>query len=158
LAPLADVQETRFYICGPQAMTDSVEHDLLASGVNKKKIFRESFFSDNLAGPEKPTAHTPGAVFEEETGPFTVQIELDGKNYEVEVPVGETILQAALDQDIDMPYSCQSGLCTACRAKCHSGKIEMDETEGLVESEINEGYVLLCVGHPRSANIQVVVG
>jgi len=156
LQPLEDVEETRFYLCGPQAMADSVEHDLLATGVHKKKIFRESFFSDNLLEAEKLT--TPGAVFEEETGPFTVQIKVDGKTYEVEVPVGETILQAALDLDIAMPYSCQAGLCTACRAKCHSGKIDMDETEGLVESDIKDGYVLLCVGHPRSANIMVEVG
>jgi ring-1,2-phenylacetyl-CoA epoxidase subunit PaaE len=158
LAPLAQVTETRYYLCGPQAMAESVEHDLLQTGVSKKLIFRESFFSDNLA-PE-PDTHTPsaGEVFEAETGPFIVSISLDGKKYEVEVPVGETILQAALDQDIDMPYSCQAGLCTACRGKCLSGKVEMDETEGLVESEIKEGYVLLCVGHPRSANVVIEVG
>jgi ring-1,2-phenylacetyl-CoA epoxidase subunit PaaE len=156
--PLPSVTEKRYYLCGPQAMADSVEHSLLQHGVSKKLIFRESFFSDNLAAEEAPHTPSPGEVFEASTGPFTVFIKLDGKQYEVEVPVGETILQAALDQEIDMPYSCQAGLCTACRGKCLSGRVDMDETEGLVESEIKEGYVLLCVGHPRSANVVVEVG
>lgn len=154
LKPLHEVEETRYYLCGPQAMAEEVERSLLASGVVKRYIFRESFFSDNAA----PGVVAAPSVEELSSGPFTVTIRLDGNEHQVEVPLGETILQAALDQDIDMPYSCQAGLCTACRGKCLSGVVEMDETEGLVESEIREGYVLLCVGHPRSADVVVEVG
>ena len=158
LAPLQEVKETRYYLCGPQAMAEAVEKSLIEQGVSKKLVCRESFFSDHLESHQETI--TPAGTTEDEgaTGPFTVTIHLDGDEYQVEVPIGETILHAALGKDIDMPYSCQAGLCTACRGKCLSGMVEMEESEGLADSEIKEGYVLLCVGHPRSANVVVEVG
>lgn len=158
LEPLQDIEETRYYLCGPQAMADDVEQALLGTGVVRRNIFRESFFSDSQVSHQETVEVGGAQAAAGGEGPFSVTIKHDGDTYEVEVPLGETILQAALDQDIDLPYSCQAGLCTACRAKCLSGAVEMDETEGLVESEIREGYVLLCVGHPKSAGIVVEVG
>ena len=55
------------------------------------------------------------------------------------------ILTQALEKDIDMPYSCQSGLCTACRGKCVDGQVSVDEVMGLSEDELKEDYVLTCV-------------
>ena len=158
LEPLQEVEETRYYLCGPQAMADDVEQALLGTGVVRRNIFRESFFSDALVNHQDTVEVGQVQTVEAGHGPFTVTVKHDGETFEVAVPEGETILQAALDQDIDLPYSCQAGLCTACRAKCLSGAVEMDETEGLVESEIREGYVLLCVGHPKSAGVVVEVG
>jgi ring-1,2-phenylacetyl-CoA epoxidase subunit PaaE len=76
------------------------------------------------------------------------------------VPVrqGQTILEAGLDQDIDLPYSCQAGLCTACRGKCRSGKVHLDEREGLSDAEMEEGYVLNCVGHPLTDDVVIEIG
>ncbi|MDZ7646101.1 MAG: 2Fe-2S iron-sulfur cluster-binding protein [Cytophagales bacterium] len=56
-----------------------------------------------------------------------------------------TILETALNQGIDLPYSCQSGLCTACRGKALSGQVKLDEEEGLSQSERAEGYACLLV-------------
>ena len=68
------------------------------------------------------------------------------------------ILEAALDMEIDLPFSCQSGLCTACRGKCVSGKVKMDEEEGLSEAEIEAGYVLPCVSHPLTDDVKIEIG
>ena len=70
----------------------------------------------------------------------------------------ESILQTALDQGIDLPYSCQSGLCTACRGKALSGTVKLDEEEGLSQSERAEGYVLTCVGHPLTDDVVIEIG
>jgi ring-1,2-phenylacetyl-CoA epoxidase subunit PaaE len=69
-----------------------------------------------------------------------------------------TILETALDQGIDLPFSCQSGLCTACRGKALSGKVKLDEEEGLSQSERAEGYVLTCVGHPLTDDVVIEIG
>jgi ring-1,2-phenylacetyl-CoA epoxidase subunit PaaE len=87
-----------------------------------------------------------------------VRILLDGKWYEFMASRKESILDAALNQGLDMPYSCQSGLCTACRGKCTKGKVRMDETEGLSDDELQEGYVLTCVGHGASAEVEIEIG
>ncbi len=87
-----------------------------------------------------------------------VKVIYDGEEYTFMVPPNKTILETALDLDIDLPYSCQSGLCTACRGKCTSGKVKMDEEEGLSDRERKDGYVLTCVGHPLTSNVVIEIG
>ena len=93
-----------------------------------------------------------------ETGAREVSVIYDGEEYNFTVESGATILETALDQDIDLPYSCQSGLCTACRGKLISGKVKMDEDEGLSDAEREEGYVLTCVGHPLTDDVKIEIG
>ena len=76
----------------------------------------------------------------------TVKISMDGENIDLKVKKSETILDAALENDIDLPYSCQSGACTACMAHLSSGKVEMEVSDGLSDEEIDDGYIL-CVRH-----------
>jgi ring-1,2-phenylacetyl-CoA epoxidase subunit PaaE len=42
--------------------------------------------------------------------------------------------------------SCQAGMCT-------TGKVKMDEEDGLTEKQIEDGYVLTCVAHPLTDNV-----
>jgi ring-1,2-phenylacetyl-CoA epoxidase subunit PaaE len=70
----------------------------------------------------------------------------------------EFILETALDHDIDIPFSCQSGLCTTCRGKLVSGKVRMEDPDGLSDAEIAEGYILTCVSHPDSQEIKIEIG
>jgi ring-1,2-phenylacetyl-CoA epoxidase subunit PaaE len=87
-----------------------------------------------------------------------VTIRYDGQEYKVTVPPNKGILESALDAGIDLPYSCQSGLCTACRGKALSGQVKLDEEEGLSQSERDEGYVLTCVGHPLTDDVVIEIG
>jgi ring-1,2-phenylacetyl-CoA epoxidase subunit PaaE len=73
----------------------------------------------------------------------------------VTVDPGKTILEAGLAAGLNMPYSCQSGLCTACRGRLVSGQVKMDEDAGLSETEIAHVYVLCCVSRPQSEEIQI---
>lgn len=69
----------------------------------------------------------------------------------------QTILEAALDLDIDLPYSCQAGMCTACMGRCISGTVKLDEEDGLSDSELKAGYVLTCVAHPVGSNVVIEI-
>ena len=144
LKPLAPVNKTVAYQCGPQAMMDALEPALKAEGIAKADLFRESFFSDALAAYQ--LVHSQDVP----QGPIKVEIRLDGKVHQVDVPSTDTILEAALKAGIHMPYSCQSGLCTACMGRCLQGAVEMAEMDGLSDDEVNEGYVLLCVGYAKA--------
>lgn len=46
-----------------------------------------------------------------------VQIEHEGKTYDLEVPEGQTILEVALDKGLDLPHDCKLGVCMTCPAK-----------------------------------------
>jgi ring-1,2-phenylacetyl-CoA epoxidase subunit PaaE len=79
----------------------------------------------------------------------------EGKEHKITVQPSETILEAALEADLDIPYSCQAGMCTACMGLCSSGKVGMDEEDGLTPGEIAKGYILTCVAHPLSAGVVI---
>jgi ring-1,2-phenylacetyl-CoA epoxidase subunit PaaE len=81
----------------------------------------------------------------------------EGSEYKFVVEPHQTILEAALELDIDLPYSCQAGMCTACLGKCTSGKIKLDEEDGLTEKELAQGYILTCVAHPMTAGVVVEI-
>ena len=80
---------------------------------------------------------------------------MEGAEHLVTVDPGKTILEAGLAAGLNMPYSCQSGLCTACRGRLTSGQVKMDEDAGLSEKEVADGYVLCCVSRPQSEDIYI---
>jgi ring-1,2-phenylacetyl-CoA epoxidase subunit PaaE len=149
------IDKTTYLMCGPEGMMKNVESLLALRNIPKEKIFKESFVQgtiDKDSKKDEPVATKQGAKTRE------VTIRYDGQEYKVTVSPDMTILQSALDQGIDLPYSCQSGLCTACRGKALSGQVKLDEEEGLSQSERAEGYVLTCVGHPLTDDVVIEIG
>jgi ring-1,2-phenylacetyl-CoA epoxidase subunit PaaE len=147
-------ERTTYLMCGPEGMMKNVDSLLALQNISKDKIFKESFVAGVL-DKEKKSEETAskGANTAHE-----VTIRYDGQEYKIKVEPDMTILETALDQGIDLPYSCQSGLCTACRGKALSGKVKLDEEEGLSQSEREEGYVLTCVGHPLTDDVVIEIG
>jgi ring-1,2-phenylacetyl-CoA epoxidase subunit PaaE len=146
--PIAD---SEYFLCGPEGMMEQVTNALKLFNVPAENIHKEHFFETN---------HKTVAVEVEENSSLkeqTVTIKYEGKDYALLVKPHETILEAALNQDIDLPYSCQAGMCTACMGKCVAGTVQMDEEDGLTDNEIKQGYVLTCVSHPMSAGVVIEV-
>ena len=77
------------------------------------------------------------------------------KNISLDIPKEMTILDAALLKNIDVPYSCQGGVCSSCIAKISSGTATMLQNNILTESEIEEGLVLTCQAVPQSPSITI---
>jgi ring-1,2-phenylacetyl-CoA epoxidase subunit PaaE len=148
------VDRTTYLMCGPEGMMKNVDTLLAARSISKDKIFKESFVQGTIDKEAKKETETESAELKERV----VTIRYDGQEFKVTVPPNKAILETALDQGIDLPYSCQSGLCTACRGKALSGKVKLDEEEGLSQSERAEGYVLTCVGHPLTDDVVIEIG
>lgn len=76
--------------------------------------------------------------------PAMVRIEPTG--VEVEVPPGQSMLQAVLDTGVVFPHSCKVGTCKTCRCLLVSGKVKAirDFSYILSLEEIRAGYILAC--------------
>ena len=84
-----------------------------------------------------------------------VKVVLDGETHDLKLEEGETILDAAIEADIDPPYACQAAACCTCRAKVMEGTVKMDDDDMLTDWEIDEGYILTCQSHPTSEGVVI---
>lgn len=82
---------------------------------------------------------------------YSVEIHHQGQSHTLEVAEDQKILEAAEAAGIDLPNSCNAGVCTTCAAQI-VGEGTVDQTDGMgLSPELQaEGYVLLCVAYPRS--------
>lgn len=84
-----------------------------------------------------------------------VTVILDGNEYQITVEKDQTILDAAIEADIDPPFACRVAACCTCKAKLLSGQVHMDDDDPLTEEEIDEGFILTCQSHPLTADVKV---
>lgn len=77
-----------------------------------------------------------------------VLIENTGHTFEVRP--SQTVLEAAIDAGITLPYGCRNGACGACKGKVLSGKVMHDDYQGnaLSEQELDSGMALFCCARP----------
>ena len=146
------LDSTTYLMCGPEGMMKNVETLLGEHHIPAEKIFKESFVQGTIDKAKKVLPPS------EEKKDREVTIRYDGNEYKFIVEPHRSILETALDQGIDLPYSCQSGLCTACRGRALSGTVKLDEEEGLSKAERDQGYVLTCVGHPMTDDVVIEIG
>ena len=80
------------------------------------------------------------------------QVTIREKDAVVEVPMGKTILESALDLGVDYPHGCRSGNCGACKSILHSGDVEMSPYSeyALSGEEKARGLILPCRSVPWS--------
>ena len=135
----------KFYLCGPEEMINTVSAVLKEHNVAEKNIKFELFSSVS-------TEDTIEKSFE---GHTKITILVDEEETTFEMSQKQTILEAALKQGVDAPYSCQGGICSSCLARITSGTAEMKKNSILTDSEIAEGLVLTCQAHPTSESIYV---
>ena len=133
-----------FYLCGPEEMVDEVSATLKHHGINSKQIHHELFST-----AEK------GLLVEKHDGMTSIKVILDDEEEIFVMPQTKSILEAALDEGLDPPYSCQGGICSTCIARLKEGKAEMRKNQILTEQEIADGLILTCQAHPTTPNVVV---
>jgi ring-1,2-phenylacetyl-CoA epoxidase subunit PaaE len=139
-----DTDFHEYYLCGPETMIDIVTSTLKANHVNSKQIHYELFTTaegDLLVQPHDGNTEIT-IIVDDETETFTMSQD-------------KSILEAALANKIDAPYSCQGGICSSCIARIIEGKAEMRKNQILTDGEIAEGLILTCQAHPTSATLTV---
>jgi ring-1,2-phenylacetyl-CoA epoxidase subunit PaaE len=138
-------EKTLAYICGPVEYMDTVSITLLTDGIPKANIYKENFVPYQAESVESPP----------DTLPHQVRIRLKNRTEAFTVQYPVSILHQALKAGIALPYSCESGQCGSCVARCTSGRVWIAYNEVLTERELNQGLVLTCQGFPVGGDVEL---
>jgi ring-1,2-phenylacetyl-CoA epoxidase subunit PaaE len=120
--------------------------DVLKEHNIPEKNIKFELFSSSLA--PKEIATSPG-------GHTKITVMVDDTETTFEMSQKQTVLDAALKQGLDAPYSCQGGICSSCLARIKSGTAEMSKNAILTDGEIAEGLILTCQAHPTSPELYI---
>jgi ferredoxin len=113
---------------------DNARQILLALGVKQDRILQESF------GENKRSAESRLL----EARPVEAVVFVQSKKV-CQVSAGNTLLDVAENNGVQIPYGCRQGLCGTCATRVLSGTVQMDTEVGLTPEQKNAGYVLPCV-------------
>ncbi len=148
-----DSMDKEYFICGPEQMMVNVSEALEKQGVDKKRIHIELFTTPVTSEAKAPPVTVGEGAF---TGVAKVKVILDGRETTLDIPAsGDSVLDAALDGGLDVPFACKGAVCCTCKARVVEGKVEMAMNYALTDEEVADGYVLTCQTHPRSPNVTI---
>ena len=136
-----------FYLCGPGSMVRDLSAALQELGATGK-IHSERFGPDRGGAAE---AAAPAAAADTST----VTVIMDGRRRNLAVRRDRTILDAAKEAGLHLPYSCRAGVCASCRVKVVSGSVAMKRNQALEDWEVQAGYVLSCQARPTSEQVEI---
>lgn len=148
-----EIDADEFFLCGPEAMIFCVRDFLKAKGVDEKRIHFELFTSP---GQQRSTVNRQLSNEEEHVPKSKIVIIRDGRQFEFDLEYdSEPILDAAIHNGIDLPYSCKGGVCSTCSAKVTEGEVKMDVCYALEPEDVAKGFILTCQAHPKTERVVV---
>ncbi len=104
-ALLAAPGQTHLYVCGPGGFIAHVLGTARAQGWPESQLHVEYF---------------AGAVIDT-TGDQSFDVKLASSGQVFTVPTGRTVIQVLVEQGIDVPYSCEEGVCGTCLTRVLDG-------------------------------------
>lgn len=80
--------------------------------------------------------------------PIKMWVVLDGEEYELEVNEGELMLEAALDRNVELDFSCREGMCDSCMVRVLAGLENLSpptqEEIDMLGDDVKKGFRLSC--------------
>ncbi len=140
------------FICGPEPMMLGIASALRDHGLTDAQIKFELFASGQPGRAAKKAVSSSAASGSGET---TAKITLDGATRTITTSKDVSILDAALQNDMDAPFACKAGVCSTCRCRVIEGEVEMAANHALEDYEVEKGYVLSCQSYPVTDTVVV---
>lgn len=139
------------FICGPQAMTETVRDQLRLHGMAPERIHFELFAA---RGDDSKRQVRQARSVEAVPELCDVTVISDGRAQAFAMARNQqSILDAGNANGAELPYSCRAGVCSTCKCKVIEGEVEMDANFALEDYEVAAGYVLSCQSYPLSPKV-----
>jgi ferredoxin-NADP reductase len=133
---------TRLYLCGPDGFMDHVRQSALTRGWSPENIHSEAF---QLPAPSAPASSDNA---------FTVTLASTGQRWPV--AADQTIARVLLDNGIDVPLSCEMGICGACLTPVTEGTVDhRDSVQSAAEKSGPRQQVALCCSRSLTENLTI---
>jgi ferredoxin-NADP reductase/DMSO/TMAO reductase YedYZ heme-binding membrane subunit len=127
-------------LCGPDPMMTAMRKLFVDIGVPDAEIHQEAFIStppmDPAVAADEPLE--PGQA-------ANIEFKRAGKTAE---STELTILEAAEECGVALPFECRSGICGQCKTRLISGKVAMEVQSALTNADRAKGLVLACQARP----------
>lgn len=133
-----------YMICGPFGYMEKIKEILKAHDISREQIKVEVFKSPEVKLSGKDLISD-------------VTVKVAGKSHHIKVRGDKSILWQAMSDNIVLPYSCRSGMCSTCKAKCVSGEVKMIEGHFLSESDVANGHILTCISYPLGEKVVIEI-
>jgi ferredoxin-NADP reductase len=141
----ADVENSSFFVCGPQAMYDFVSGELAALALPPRRIRREVY------GEVADVTQTPGFPSAVAGETFRIRVHIGGLTTEIPARAVETVLVAMERAGLAPPSECRSGECGTCRALLISGEVYIrPDSDGRRAADRQFGIIHPCSSYPLS--------
>ncbi|WP_228466973.1 ferredoxin--NADP reductase [Adhaeribacter swui] len=141
----AKPEQVLCYICGPLNYMRMCTYALREAHIPAANIRKENFSTD------KPVVRNLPPDTEE----HEIVIRYRQQEYYLKVQYPKTILQAAKEANLLLPYSCEAGRCGNCVAQCTQGQVWLSYNEVLTDKDLAQGLTLTCVGHPVKGDVHL---
>jgi ferredoxin-NADP reductase/DMSO/TMAO reductase YedYZ heme-binding membrane subunit len=130
-------------LCGPDPMMAAMRAILVGIGVPDAEILQEAFISPANV---EPTAAVNGVAIAEEplADGDTPSLIFKRTGKTVELASDQTVLEAAEDAGVEIPFECRSGICGQCKTQLISGRVTMDAQDALTAADRARGLILAC--------------
>lgn len=140
------------FICGPEPIVQLATEAHERLGLAPEQIHTELF---TAAQTGRAPARARGPIDDSVDPIATGQVTIAGLTSTYAVLPDDTILSAIQRARPEVPFACEAGVCSTCRAKVTDGAVEMAATYGLVPGEEDAGYVLTCQATPTTSTVSV---
>lgn len=124
------------YCCGPTGMLDTFRTGAQLAAIAADQIHYEYFSSDIESATE---------------GGFVVVLNQSGA--QVTVNPGQTILQALVDHGVNIPYSCEEGICGACETRVIEGTPDHRDMVLTDQEKQASKTMMVCCSGAKSARL-----
>ncbi|MDF1841740.1 MAG: FAD-binding oxidoreductase [Rubripirellula sp.] len=148
---IPNIQDLPVFLCGPDALMESMRQNLESIGVPSDSIATEAFVS--LKPSNDTDVLSNGTNQGDIAESATVVFASSGQSIDISGQV--TMLEAAEQAGVSLPFECRSGICGQCKVRCVSGRVHMESTDALTPGEATDGFILACQAQPVDEEIEI---
>ena len=133
----APASGVHLYVCGPKGFMDAVLKAARASSWPEARLHTE-YFAGEVAASGADVA-------------FDVQLASSGRI--VRVPAGKTVISALAEAGVDVPFSCEQGVCGTCLTRVIEGTPDHRDLYLTPEEQAANDQFLPCCSRARTPRL-----